>query len=438
MQVSVESTGELGRKLKITVPAERVEQEFQGRLARLAKQVKLDGFRKGKVPMKVVEARYGEQVMGEIATDLIQSTYREAVGQEGLAPAGGPKIDGGTPERGKEFEYTASFEIYPAVKETTLGGDKLLKPVYEISEADVAHTLESIRKQRTVWSIVEREAKMGDQLVIDFLGKIDNEPFAGGKAEDFALELGSGSFIPGFEEGLVGIKAGDEIKLPVKFPGDYHAEQLAGKDAVFEVKVKAVNEGRLPEVDAEFIAGLGVKADDAEGLNKQIRENLEREAGQRSRSLLNKRVFDAIVARNPLEVPEALVNDELLRMGQMRAAQLGQQTGQKLDPKNFIAEADIPAAKRQVTIGLIFSALMEKEKLEVDEARVKARIEDMAGEYEDTDAFVRWFYSEPARLREVEGLVLEELIVAKLLEGATIEEEKMDFQTLVKTTSARA
>lgn len=434
MQVSVESTGTLGRKLKVTVPAERVEEEYQGRIKRLSRQVKLDGFRPGKVPVKVVEAKYGAQVMDEIAGDLIQNTYREAVGKEGLTPAGGPRItDGGAPERGKEFAYTCEFDIYPEVQHTDLAGEKIMQPVCEINGADVDRTIESLRKQRISWNVVEREAKTGDQVIIDFLGKIDGEPFPGGKAEDFSLELGSNSFIGGFEDGLIGAKAGDSPELPLKFPADYNAEHLAGKDAIFEVTVKAVNEGVLPEVDDEFIKTLGVEAGSADELQEQVRDNLGREAAQRTRALLNQRVFDAIVARNPIEVPEALVTEELNHLGQRRAAQMGQKDG----GANLVTEADLPAARRQVTIGLIFSALMDKEKLEVDQDKVRARVEEMAGEYDDKAAFVSWFHSEPTRLREVEGMVLEEMIVAKLLEGATLTEESVNFQDLVKMASTQ-
>jgi trigger factor len=211
MQVSVENTSTLGRRIKVTVPAERVEQEFSARIKRLSAQVKLPGFRPGKIPAKVMEKKFGGQVMGEIAGDLIQSTFQEAVGQESLRPAGGPKIEPGKPERGQQFEYTAEFEVYPELKGIGITGVKIQKPVCIISEEDIDTTIETLRKQRVSWADIAREAKQGDQVVLDFIGKIDGEAFEGGTASDFALELGSGSFIPGFEDGLVGAKAGQDI-----------------------------------------------------------------------------------------------------------------------------------------------------------------------------------------------------------------------------------
>ena len=295
MQVSVENTSTLGRRIKVTVPADRVEQEFSSRIKRLSGTVKLPGFRPGKVPAKVVEQKYGKQVMNELATELIQSTFQEAVGQESLRPAGGPKIDPTKPERGKELEYTAEFEVYPEIEKTDLEGAEIKRPVCEVAEEDIDRTIDTLRKQRASWESVDREAKKGDQVIIDFLGKIDGEAFAGGEAKDFALELGSESFIPGFEDGLIGVKAGDERNLDLTFPENYAAPHLQGKATTFEVTVKSVNEAKLPAVDEEFIKQLGLENADVESFRKEVRTNLEREMRQRLRSLLSTRVVNAML-----------------------------------------------------------------------------------------------------------------------------------------------
>jgi len=426
MQVSIENTSNLGRRIKVTVPADRVEQEFSSRIKRLSGQVKLPGFRPGKVPAKVVEQKYGKQVMNELATDLIQSTFQEAVGQESLRPAGGPKIEPVKPERGKELEYTAEFEVYPEISKPDLDGVALKRPVCEVTEEDVDRTIDTLRKQRAVWTEVDRAAKDGDQVIIDFLGKIDGEAFAGGEAKDYTLELGSRSFIDGFEEGLVGAKAGDEKNIDVKFPDTYPAEHLQGKPATFEVKVGSVKESSLPEVDEDFVKGLGIDEGSVDKFRQEVRSNLDREMKQRLRSMLSARVVDALLERNPLEIPEALIMEEL-----GRAQQIAAQAGRTMTKPT---EADREAAKRRVATSLIFAEVMQKEGLQADSERVQAQVDEMAAEYDNPDEFKKWLFSEPSRLREIQGLVLEEKIVETLLDKAKVTDEAISFKELSSLT----
>jgi trigger factor len=426
MQVSIENTSNLGRRIKVTVPADRVEQEFSSRIKRLSGQVKLPGFRPGKVPAKVVEQKYGKQVMNELATDLIQSTFQEAVGQESLRPAGGPKIEPVKPERGKELEYTAEFEVYPEISKPDLDGVALKRPVCEVTEEDVDRTIDTLRKQRAVWTEVDRAAKDGDQVIIDFLGKIDGEAFAGGEAKDYTLELGSRSFIDGFEEGLVGAKAGDEKNIDVKFPDSYPAEHLQGKPATFEVKVGSVKESSLPEVDEDFVKGLGIDEGSVDKFRQEVRSNLDREMKQRLRSMLSARVVDALLERNPLEIPEALIMEEL-----GRAQQIAAQAGRTMTKPT---EADREAAKRRVATSLIFAEVMQKEGLQADSERVQAQVDEMAAEYDNPDEFKKWLFSEPSRLREIQGLVLEEKIVETLLDKAKVTDEAISFKELSSLT----
>ncbi len=426
MQVSVENTSVLGRRIKVTVPAERVEQEFVARIKRLGGQVKLPGFRPGKVPAKVLEKKFGGQVMGEIASDLIQTTFQEAVGQESLRPAGGPKIDPGKPMRGQEFEYTAEFEVYPELKDIGITGVKIQKPTCEIAEDDIDTTIETLRKQRTRWTDVEREATQGDQVVLDFIGKIDGEVFDGGTASDFVLELGSGSFIAGFEDGLIGVKAGEKRKLDLTFPTDYPAPQLQGKATKFDVTVKAVKEASLPELDDEFVKTLGVASGDIETFRKEVRGNLERESRQRLRALLNKRVVDALIKNNPMEIPEALVDDEINRLQQSASDQ----------PAAKPTEANREQARRRVATGLLFAEVMSSAGIKADADRVRAQIDEISSEYDDPEEYKKWFYSEPSRLREIEGLALEEMVVEALLDKADVSEDAMNFRDLTSSLAA--
>jgi len=426
MQVSIENTSNLGRRIKVTVPADRVEQEFSSRIKRLSGQVKLPGFRPGKVPAKVVEQKYGKQVMNELATDLIQSTFQEAVGQESLRPAGGPKIEPVKPERGKELEYTAEFEVYPEIANPDLDGVALKRPTCEVTDEDIDRTIDTLRKQRAVWSDVDRAAKNGDQVIIDFLGKIDGEPFAGGEAKDYSLELGSSSFIEGFEEGLVGSKAGDEKSLELTFPENYPAEHLQGKATTFDVQVKAVKESSLPDLDEDFVKGLGIEDGGVDKFRKEVRANLEREAKQRLRSMLSARVVDALLDRNPLEIPESLIIEEL-----GRAQQVAAQAGRTMTKPT---EADRESAKRRVATSLIFAEVMQKEGLQADSDRVQAQVDEMAAEYDNPDEFKQWLFSDPSRLREIQGLVLEEKIVDTLLAKAKVSEEAVSFKELSSIT----
>lgn len=428
MQVSVENTSKLGRRIEVTVPADRVEQEFSARIKRLAGQVKLPGFRPGKIPAKVMEKKFGGQIMGEIASDLIQSTFQEAVGQKSLRPAGGPKIEPGKPQRGQDFKYTAEFEVYPELTDINISGVKIKKPVCEISEADIDATIETLRKQRVSWNEVERDARQGDQLTIDFIGKIDGETFDGGTANDFKLELGSGSFIPGFEDGLIGVKAKDQRDIDLVFPGDYSATHLQGKATTFEVTVKAVSAASMPEIDDEFVKSLGVESGDVETFRKEVRGNLERESRQRLRALLSSRVIDALIKNNPVEVPQALIDDEINRIQQAASA--------NNQPVAEPSDADRERARRRVITGLLFAEVMDNAGIKADTKKVSAQIDEISSEYDNPAEYKKWFYSDPSRLREIEGLALEEMVVEALLEKADVSEDSMSFKEMTSGTKA--
>ena len=427
MQVSVENTGTLGRKLTISVPAERFEKEFVNRLTKLSKQVKMSGFRPGKVPLKVVEKQYGQQITDEVTGDLIQATYIEALGQEGLRPAGGPKIEPKTVSRGEDLQYTAEFEIYPEMDNLEIKGKKIERPVSEIQDEDIDRTVESLRKQRAEWQAVDRKGEDGDQVVIDFTGKLDGEPFPGGSATDYSLELGSGSFIAGFEEGLKGLASGAETTLKLKFPDSYHSEQLAGKDVEFDVTIKEVREPKLPEVTEEFVKSLGVSSGTVEEFRKEVRANLERERDDRQRSLVRSQVLDALYEVNSkVEIPQALLLEEVKRIRGERNAygQGAVDTGEPTEEENKLAH-------RRVTLALAFAEVIRSNGLKIEPEFLKKRVEALAEGYEKPEEFIRMIYADNNRRSQIESMLLEELAIDKLLESADVQDKSTSFKDLV-------
>lgn len=423
MQVSVESVGALGRRLKVAVPAEDVEKEFSTRLTRLSKQVKMPGFRPGKVPLKMVEAQYGASLLQEVAGDLIQSSLREAIGREGLRPAGSPRVEPRQVGRGQQLEYTADIDLYPEIKRLDLAGVKIERPVTTVSPEDVQRTLDTIRKQRASWNIVARAANSGDRVLIDFVGRLNGTEFNGGSAKHFPLVLGSGTLIEDMENGLVGAKAGDVRTLAVKFPAEYRHALLAGQSVEFEVTVHDVAEAVLPEVDAEFAKQLGIADGDVARLREETRANLEREATGRSRAVVRARVLKALLEANPFDAPAGMIADEAQHL-----KQLDQMARRPVETDDTYQER----ARTRVALGLILGEIIRAKGLRVEAARVRSRIEDMAAEYEAPQEFVQWYYEKPERLAEIESLVMEERIVEEMLTSATIAEVPVGFQDLLK------
>lgn len=423
MQVSVETVGTLGRRLTVALPAADVEKEFSTRLTRLSKQVKMPGFRPGKVPLKMIEAQYGASLLQEVAGDLIQSSLREAIGREGLRPAGSPRIAPPQVARGKQLEYTAEIDLYPEVKTLDLAGVKIERPVASVTPADVEHTLDTIRKQRATWNIVARAARNGDRVTIDFTGRLNGTEFDGGAAKGFPLVLGTNTLVEDFENGLVGAQAGDTRKLPVKFPKDYRHTLLAGQTTEFEVTVHDVAEAVLPAVDAEFAKLLGIQDGDVARLRDETKANLEREAAARSRAVVRARVLKTLLDANPFEAPQGLIADESQHL-----KQLDQMARRPVETDDAYRNR----SRTRVALGLILGEIIRAKGLRVDAARVRARIEDMAAEYESPAEFVQWYYEKPERLAEIESLVMEERIVEEMLTSAEVVETPAGFQELLK------
>lgn len=423
MHVSVETTSTLGRRLKVAVPADQVEKEFNARLQRLSKQVKLPGFRPGKVPLKMVEAQYGGRLMDEVAGELIQTTLHEAIGSQGLRPAGDPRVQRKPFVRGEQLEYTVEFEVYPEVKRFDLAGARIEQPVVTVSEADVDRTLETIRKQRVTWTPVEREARLGDRVTMDFVGRLNGKEFEGGKGDAFPLVLGSGTFIESLEQGLVGAKSGEGRRVAARFPADYRHAPLAGQTADFDVKVNEVAEAVLPEVSEALAKELGVKDGSVEKLRAEVKSNLEREAANRARAVLRTRALKLLLDANPIEVPQSLLDTEVQRL---KAVDTGGGPGAGNEALHE------RRARSRVALGLILGEIIRSQGLIPDPGRVRARLEEMATDYESPQEFIQWHYANPERLSEIENLVMEERIVENLLGSAEVTDKPVSFQELLK------
>lgn len=331
MQVSVESAGGLQRKLTVAVPEDTIEQAVQSRLQNLTRTVKIKGFRAGKVPLKVVKQHYGSQVRQDVLGEVIQSSFYEAVSREKLRPASSPNIDTQQAETGQGLEYTATFEVYPEIALADISGTKIEKSVSEITDNDLDEMIDTMRKQQIEWEVADKASETGDQVTVDFKGIIDGEAFAGGTGQDMTVEIGKGSMIKGFEEGLVGLKADDEKTLELTFPEEYHAKDLAGKDVQFEIKVKKVEVSKLPEVDEEFAKKMGVADGSIEKLREDVKNNMQRELDARLKNSVKQAVMDKLLEINKIDIPEALIQQEsevLLKQMQSNLMQQGMQQNQ--------------------------------------------------------------------------------------------------------------
>ena len=432
MQVSVETTNGLERKITVVIEEERLSSVIDGRLQDMTKTVKVKGFRPGKVPLKIVKQQYADQVRQEVVGDVLQSTLYEAIGQEKLSPAGQPRVDSIKSDPGQGMEYTALFEVYPEVKLGDLSNETVEKAVVELTDADVEEMLETVRGQHKEWVSVERAAKDGDQLNINFKGMIDGEVFPGGEANDMPIELGSGRMIKGFEEGLIGAKAGDDVTLNVTFPDDYHAKDLAGKPAQFDTHVNKVEEAKLPELNDDFAKKLGIKDASVENMHKEIKASMQLELDGRLNTQLKSSVMDALINAHEFDVPKPLVEDESEAIKQNMLENLKQQgmqdQGMQVDASMFADQA-----VRRVKLGLIMSEIVKSEKIEADEDRVKKKIEDIAAPYDQPQQVIDWYNGDKQRLAEVRALVTEEQIVDWAMEKAKVVDKSVTFKDFMNS-----
>jgi len=435
MQVTVKNISKLERQLKINVPAKEIDAKTNKKLEELSKKAKIAGFRPGKVPINIIKQRYGEATRHDIIADIIEESYFKALEQEKLNPAGHPKIEPKESKFGEPLEYTATFEIYPEIEIKDLVGVKIEKITAKIEDKDIDNMLAKLQKQQSKWEEVKRSAKIGDQVIIDFEGKINGEVFAGGSSKDFKVELGAGTMLPDFEKPLVGVKAGDEVTLKVKFPKDYGDEHTAGKNAEFAVKVHKVLGSKLAEIDKEFLEKMGVKKGGVTELRKTMRTNMEHQLEQKTTMRLKNKILDKLLELNDFEVPKVLIEGEITRLQQQAKQQYMQYMQQMGKPAQELP--DLPReeftveAQKRVKLGLLLGKLVERDKVKAAAAKIKAKIESFAAGYKDSAEVVKWYYNNKEHLAQIESVVMEEEVLSKLEQQAEIKEKIVNYEETI-------
>ncbi|RUO49485.1 trigger factor [Pseudidiomarina donghaiensis] len=428
MQVSVETTQGLERRATITVPADIIDQEVKRLLKDEYRNRRINGFRKGKVPPNVLQKLFGKEARARAASNLMQSKYFEAMMQEKINPVGMPAIEPKVNEEGKDLEFVATFEVYPEVKVEALDKLTVEKPDVEVTDKDVDAMLETLRKQHAGWKAVKRKSKKGERITIDFTGSIDGEEFEGGKATDFALELGEGRMIPGFEDDIIGMKAGEEKTITVTFPEDYHAENLKGKEAQFAIVAKQVEERELPELNDEFVAQFGVKEGGVEALKAEVRKNMERELKNTVQSKVKEQVLKGLVEHNDVDLPKAMIDQEVDVLRRQAMQRFG---GNQAQLPQLPAELFEEQAKERVKVGLLLGEVIRGNELKVDEKKVDEIIENNASAYEDPAEVIAYYKGNEEMMQQIRNVALEEQAIEFILDNAKVKAKKATFDELM-------
>lgn len=428
MQVSLTATGGLERRLEVAVPAQQVADEVDQRLKKIARTARMKGFRPGKAPMGVVRQQYGTQVHTEVVGDLLRSSFADAVSQQNLKPATGPRIQPVALDPGADLKYIATFEVLPDIRPAAVESLEIERATASVTDAEVGEMLESLRGQRPDYTPVERGAKTTDRLVLDFDGRIDGAAFQGGEARDMPVVLGAGQVLAEFEQALAGAAPGETRTAIVHFPDDYHGTEVAGKTAEFSITVKKVEEMSLPPLDDAFAAEFGVKEGGLEQLRKEVRESMERELDDAIRNQLRVQVMDALHRANPIEVPQGLVDETVQEMQVDIGRRMGAKDVSQLPPR----EQFLDAARRRVALGLVIGELLRGADLKVDRARVQARLREIAGSYPNPDEMLRSYLQNADAMRQVESAVLEEQLVDWIVERAKVTDKPSSFKDLTR------
>ena len=430
MHVSVEATNGLERRMTVSLPAADIEVQVVERLKKAQKTVVINGFRKGKVPLSVLQQRFGPSVRQEVLGELVNKSYGEALEKEEIRPAGQPTIEPLDEEQnGDKFSYTAVFEVFPQVELGDLTRIEVEKAESSVEDSDIDDMLETLRKQNATFETVERAAADGDTVVIDFKGSIDGEEFQGSSAEGQSLALGSGNMIPGFESGVVGMNVGETRNVEVTFPEDYQAEELKGKDAVFVITLHEVKESILPEIDEEFMSNFGIEGGDMDAFRTEIRSNMERELENKELLYVKNQVMDALLEEHSFDLPQAMVKEEIARSKQEMFQQYGQ--GANIDVSQFPDEPFQEQGERRVKLGLIISELVSSAELTADADAVKAEITRMASTYEKPEEVEQYYYSNENLLNSIQMKVLEDRVVDQVVEAAKVATVKLSYADLM-------
>jgi len=430
MQTSIETLGKLERRLNMAVPAEQIEREVEQRLRKLSRTVRMDGFRPGKVPLKIVAQHYGPQIRTEVIGDAVQNAFSEVVREKNLRVAGYPRIERKDAGDDKQLAFSATFEVYPEIKVGDLAAVKIQRPLHPVDDADVDRTVEILRKQRATWEASARAAGTGDRVTVDFVGRIDGNEFPGGKGSDMTVVIGEGRVLPDFESSLTGISAGERKIFPVRFPDDYAGKEVAGKTADFEVSVKNVEAPKVPELGADFAKSLGVADGDLAKMREEVKTNVELEVKKRVESDVKQKVMQALIDSATLDLPKSLVEIETQRMMQQARAEL-EARGVKLEKLPVNPQALEERARRRVALGLILGELVREQSLGAKPEQVRALVTEHAQTYEQPFEVVKWIYSDQQRLSEFEGLAVEANVVKWVLERAKVEDQAIGFEALM-------
>lgn len=427
MMVSVETLPGLERRIEVSVPATRVRQQVDARLLKVSRTVRIKGFRPGKAPIHVVRKHYGRDVQQEVISDLIRETFAEALKQEKLQPAGGPRIEPQKTGEADGLRYTATFEVYPQIELSDPGKLRLTRPVASVGEGDIDTMIESLRRQRPVWTEVARGCAEGDRVTIDFEGRIDGVAFEGGKSENLTVVLGAGRLLPDFEQGLRGAAAGEKREFDLRFPDEYPAKHLAGKQASFQAIVRKVEESSLPEIDAAFCEAFGVSEGGIEALRAEVRDNMERELAQAVQARLKSQVMEQLLAANPIALPKALVDAEIRDMQVELLRRSGQRDARQLPPRENFE----PGARRRVALGLILNEVIRKADIKPNAAQVQSRLDELVSTYSDPDEARRQYLQNEAATRQLQMSVLEDQAVEWIVAAAQVTDQPATFKDIM-------
>jgi len=430
MQVSIETLEGLERRMTVQVPSETVTQAVEKKLNDLRKTVKIDGFRPGKVPLKVVQQKFGGHVRQEVIGDVIETSYHQAITQENVRPAGMPNIESVDSEGKEDMSYTATFEIYPEIEEIIFDSIKIEKPIVEISDENLERMIQKLREQRKEWTEVSRAADKGDQVLVDFEGRIDGELFEGGAGKEMAVEIGAGQMLAEFEAGLEGILAGEEKQVEVNFPEDYQGKEVAGKTAKFSLKATRVSEAILPELDEAFAKSFGIEDGDLDKFSADIRANMEKELAQKLKSHMKQIVMAGLRDENQIIAPSALVAEEVKSLKMQAAERMGQDL-ESFDPSSIPDQLFVEEATRRVQTGLLIGEVIKSESIQLDRDLLESTLAEMAAAYEQPEQVMEYYRQNKDARTSLEAMVIEDQVVSHILSKAKVTEKESSFEEMM-------